>query len=120
MIERTNSRSKSNESKTIDLQKVNQSIHNEIYYDKSQDTQQINSNKSQYTSSSLHHKKNSSSIKHNIEQCSIERKNKFDKLQKSLKFLKINFGNVVKGYKARRIIYNIKEVREVRLKAIVY
>jgi hypothetical protein len=31
-----------------------------------------------------------------------------------------NFGNVVKGYKARRIIYNIKELRESRLKAIVY
>jgi hypothetical protein len=68
----------------------------------------------------LHHKKNSSSINKNIEQFSIERKNKFDKLQKSLKFLKINFGNVVKGYKARRIIYNIKELRESRLKAIVY
>ena len=35
MIERTNSRSKSNESKTIDLQKGNQPIINEIYHDKS-------------------------------------------------------------------------------------
>lgn len=35
MIERTNSRSKSNESKTNDIQKVSQSIYKEIYHDKS-------------------------------------------------------------------------------------
>jgi hypothetical protein len=37
-----------------------------------------------------------------------------------LKYLRNNLGNILKGYKARRIIFNIKELREARLKAIVY
>lgn len=44
-----------------------------------------------------------------------EKKEKFARFQKGLRFLNYNFGNVIKGYKVRRIYFNNPCIRDRRI-----